>query len=123
MPSRLNKRLLRPINASIEKRLQLKPLNTGLVVDGVWAVRADTVNFFIAETEDGLACFDTGYRRFLIREELRKLGINRLDVRYVFLTHADIDHTRGLSLFPNAEVYLSHDEKQMIHGIRRYEAP
>jgi glyoxylase-like metal-dependent hydrolase (beta-lactamase superfamily II) len=118
MPSRLNKRLLRPINASIEKRLQLKPLNTGLVVDGVWAVRADTVNFFIAETEDGLACFDTGYRRFLIREELRKLGINRLDVRYVFLTHADIDHTRGLSLFPNAEVYLSHDEKQMITGFR-----
>jgi glyoxylase-like metal-dependent hydrolase (beta-lactamase superfamily II) len=118
MEPRFNKRLMRPVSASIERRLRLKPLKTGRVPEGVWAVRTDTVNFFIAETGAGLVCFDTGYRRALILEELRKLDLNRLDVASVFLTHADIDHTRGLRLFPNAEVYLSRDEKQMVTGLR-----
>ncbi len=118
MPTRLNKRLLKPINASIEKRLRLNPLETGRITDGVWAVRADAVNFFIIESGDDLICFDTGYRRYLIREELAKINIDRLAVTHVFLTHADVDHTRGLCLFPKAEVYLSRDEKQMITGVR-----
>jgi len=30
------------------------------------------------------------------------------------LTHSDFDHAGGLSLFENAEIYLSRDEEQMI---------
>jgi glyoxylase-like metal-dependent hydrolase (beta-lactamase superfamily II) len=32
------------------------------------------------------------------------------------LTHGDVDHTGGLELFPNAQVYLSKNEEQMIDG-------
>ncbi len=118
MPFRLNRRILAPINTSLERRLWLRPLATGRILEDVWAVQTDNVNFFLIDTGDGLACFDAGYRRVLIREELQKIGVNRLDVSHVFLTHADIDHTRGLSVFPNAKVYLSHEEKQMITGRR-----
>ncbi len=118
MLSRFNKRFITPLNSSLGRRYQLKPLETGRITENVWAVKTDTVNFFIVDTGDGLACFDAGYRRMLIRDELKKLGFDRESVSYVFLTHADIDHTRGVSLFTNADVYLSRDEKQLLTGLR-----
>ena len=111
MVPRINKHIINPINASLERKLQLRPINTGSVTEDVWAVRADMVNFFLVRTGDGFVCFDAGYRRVLIREELKKIDIDPLDVSHVFLTHADVDHTRGVSLFPNAEVFISRHEK------------
>jgi glyoxylase-like metal-dependent hydrolase (beta-lactamase superfamily II) len=37
-------------------------------------------------------------------------------VAAVFLTHADSDHTGGLPVFANADVYLPSEEEQMING-------
>jgi glyoxylase-like metal-dependent hydrolase (beta-lactamase superfamily II) len=37
-------------------------------------------------------------------------------VTHLFLTHADTDHTGGIDLFANAQIYLSRDEEQMIDG-------
>jgi glyoxylase-like metal-dependent hydrolase (beta-lactamase superfamily II) len=38
------------------------------------------------------------------------------DVKWIFLTHSDYDHVGGLSLFPNAEIYMSKDEIPLING-------
>lgn len=116
--NRPGKRLMDKINASIIRNIILLPVDTGPVTDEVAAVRTDTANFFIYRSEGYAVCFDTGYRRGLIREELSKLGIAPSEVTHVFLTHADIDHVRGVGLFRNAEVYLSHIEKQLLQGIR-----
>ena len=42
------------------------------------------------------------------------IGIDQHQITHVFLTHSDFDHAGGLSLFENAEIYLSRDEEQMI---------
>ena len=47
---------------------------------------------------------------------MNALNINPKNVRFVLLTHTDNDHVGGLSLFPNATVYLSKEEEQMING-------
>ncbi len=51
-----------------------------------------------------------------MQKELKRLPIAPASVTHLFLTHTDMDHAGGLALFPNAHVYLSEDEKQMIDG-------
>ena len=122
MMSRLNKHIISPLSASLGRKMQLRPLKTGRITPDVWAVRADMVNFFVVRTGDGFACFDAGYRRVMLKEELKKINIDRLAVSHVFLTHADVDHTRGVSLFPNAEVFISRHEKHRFTETARFEA-
>lgn len=52
------------------------------------------------------------------RKELRCLEVDPDNVTHVFLSHADIDHSAGLRVFRNADVFLSADEEQMIRGAR-----
>jgi len=49
------------------------------------------------------------------KKEFYRLGFDPGNVKYVFLTHADPDHTDGLNLFKNAELYVSADEEQMVN--------
>jgi len=44
------------------------------------------------------------------------LGIDPKSFTHLFLTHTDYDHTGGVTLFENAQIYLSVDEEQMITG-------
>jgi glyoxylase-like metal-dependent hydrolase (beta-lactamase superfamily II) len=114
----LHRLLFDTINSSIERRLTLDPIGTGKVSENLFAVRTETVNFYVYRSGEAILCFDTGYRRWLIREELRQLGIEPDMVTHVFLTHADIDHSQGLRVFKNAELYLSCREERMFKGIR-----
>jgi glyoxylase-like metal-dependent hydrolase (beta-lactamase superfamily II) len=51
-----------------------------------------------------------------IEKGLQTLQINPLKVVAVMLTHTDGDHVAALKLFPDATVYLSKEEEQMING-------
>ena len=51
-----------------------------------------------------------------IKQEMEKMGIDVNKVKGVFLTHTDYDHVASITLFPNAVIYMSKQEEQMIDG-------
>jgi glyoxylase-like metal-dependent hydrolase (beta-lactamase superfamily II) len=92
------------------------PTDTGPVAEHVYAVRVRDVNMFIYVDGEYAAAIDTAYAGGTLPEELKRLPIAPESVTHVFLTHADVDHVGGLDVFPNARVYLSRDEEQMVDG-------
>jgi hydroxyacylglutathione hydrolase len=109
------------VNAVFPKLWKLRrgfwyPVATGQVAENVYAVRVGDVNMFIYTDGDQAIAVDAAYSGDALREELQRLPINPQSVTHLFLTHGDVDHTGGLDLFPNAQVYLSRDEEQMVNG-------
>jgi glyoxylase-like metal-dependent hydrolase (beta-lactamase superfamily II) len=55
--------------------------------------------------------------------QLAKCGISPAEVTDIVLTHGDPDHAGGLADFPDAQIHVSHEEKQNIgSGNQRYSA-
>ena len=79
-------------------------------------VKGEINDVYLLETDDGYIAIDTGMEKDTIAAGLDELSIQNADIKYVLLTHADFDHVGGLGLFPDAEVYISEDEVQMIDG-------
>ncbi len=86
----------------------------GKISDNLCEIKTLVVSMFLYKTNDFLICFDTGFNEGRIKKEFEKLDLDPKDVKYVFLTHSDADHTGGLNLFTHAKIYLSVDEEQMI---------
>ena len=59
---------------------------------------------------------DAGLNMKNIENSLKEENINTNDVKWIFLTHSDGDHVAGLSLFPNATIYMSKEELSLING-------
>ncbi|MDM7925713.1 MAG: MBL fold metallo-hydrolase [bacterium] len=91
-------------------------IETSEVVPDVFAVRERYVNLFLVRGPSGVIAFDAGINPDSVRNQMKKLGLDPVDVRAVFLTHGDADHAGGLAAFPNAAVYLGDQEEQMIDG-------
>jgi glyoxylase-like metal-dependent hydrolase (beta-lactamase superfamily II) len=98
---------------------------------------------FVIEHPEGLIVVDTGetarvaepgyfpwwhpYFRFAVREwvqpeeeigpQMRALGFDPQDVRWVLLTHLHTDHAGGLAHFPNAEHLLARREYDNAIGV------
>jgi hydroxyacylglutathione hydrolase len=92
------------------------PVDTGQVAEHVYAVRVRDVNMFIYADGEHAIAIDAAYAGDALFEELKRLPIAQESVTHLFLTHADVDHAGGLDAFPNAQIYLSQDEEQMIDG-------
>lgn len=92
------------------------PVDTGQVAEKVYAVRVRDANLFIVADGEGAIAFDAAYGGDALQGELARLPIKPEAVSHLFLTHTDVDHTGGLDCFPNAQIYLSEDEEQMIDG-------
>lgn len=60
-------------------------------------------------------CVDAGLNVKKVKQEFEKSGLNTGDVEAVFLTHSDRDHAGGISAFPDAKVFMSFEEDQMIY--------
>jgi hydroxyacylglutathione hydrolase len=92
------------------------PVDTGQVMEHVYAIRVRDVNMFIYADGEYAIAADAAYAGRARFEELERLPIARKSVTHLFLTHADVDHTGGLDAFPDAQTYLSRDEEQMVDG-------
>lgn len=95
---------------------QMKPVETGRITDRVSAIKDSFVNLYLVKGVTRYIAFDAGNGPGAVSNGLKNLGINPADVAAVFLTHADADHTGGLAVFENADVYLPTQEEQMIDG-------
>lgn len=97
--------------------LAMKPLETGAIQGtDVIAVKDNINNLYFMETEEGYLLIDAGTNLEKVSDSMDQLGIVPENVRYILLTHSDYDHVGALPLFPNAQIYMSEDETQMLDG-------
>lgn len=92
------------------------PTATHKITENLYVVRCIYVNFYVFKSENNFILFDTGMSPLIAKRGLKKLGIETDMVTHIFLTHTDLDHAGGLLTFPQAKVYLSTAEEQMING-------
>ncbi len=110
---------------------------------GGWAKDTLPVNFFLIEHESGLCLFDAGqsaraarpgyisrwhpYLRLARFEltaddepaaQLRALGHDPADVRWVVLSHLHTDHVGGLEPFAGAEILVARSEWERFRGLK-----
>lgn len=95
---------------------KMTPAETMKAAGDVYCVRDGFVNFFLVKKGDAYAVFDAGNDGAVISGELKKLGVDPRMVTAVFLTHTDSDHRAAAALFPNAAVFISREEEQMVNG-------
>jgi len=92
------------------------PRDTGEIGDGLFAVRDDTVNVYVARSGDGYILFDAGAKADAVMAGLESVGVAPENIVAVFLTHTDFDHVAAVGKFPNATVYISESEADMVNG-------
>ncbi|TAL32927.1 MAG: MBL fold metallo-hydrolase [Spirochaetes bacterium] len=95
---------------------KMSPLPTGIVAEGVYAVKDDYVNLFVIKKGDSIVVVDGAIDAGVVSAELAKLKIDPAQVRAVFLTHTDNDHVAAVGLFPRAKVYIGTEEEQLLDG-------
>jgi glyoxylase-like metal-dependent hydrolase (beta-lactamase superfamily II) len=95
---------------------RMTPLETREVISGILALANGHVNSYLIKYDGGYIAIDAGIKPGNMSRELNKLRIAPVDISHVLLTHTDMDHAGGLSVFPDAAVYLPKKEEQMING-------
>jgi hydroxyacylglutathione hydrolase len=111
----------REVNAVFPRLWKLRsafwyPASTGQVAEHVYAITAGDASMFIYADGERAIAVDAGYGGPALQKELQRIPVDPAAVTHLFLTHGDVDHTGGLDLFPNAQVYLAKDEAQMVDG-------
>ena len=98
----------------------LNPIPTGNIVDGVFAVGDDGVNMYLIQSDSGYIAIDAGQSSDAMMAGIEKLAIDPANIRTILLTHTDYDHIATIPKLPQATVYISDAEEQLINGkIRR----
>jgi hydroxyacylglutathione hydrolase len=95
---------------------KMTPVETAQITDDVYAIKDNFVNMYLVRDGDDFLAIDAGIRKSDIKDELKKLDIDRDRIKAVLLTHSDADHAGGISLFDKAEIYMSKNEEQLING-------
>jgi len=98
---------------------RLSPVPTGLIVDGIYALRDKHVNMYLILRQGAYVAIDAGNSIEGVEEGLKELNIEKGRVVTVFLTHSDRDHTAGLEVFRTAKVFLPKDEEPLATGRTR----
>ena len=95
----------------------MHPLDSGKI-DGtdIIAVKNRSNNLFFIPLDEDWIVIDAGSDAKSVKQEMEKMRIDGNKVKGVFLTHTDYDHVASITLFPNAVIYMSRQEEQMIDG-------
>jgi len=85
------------------------------IFDNVAYVGVDWVAAYVIRTSEGLILIDSLYGKWvpLLERNLRTLGLNPADVKYVLTTHGHFDHAGGAAMFQKkygAKVVMSADD-------------
>lgn len=91
---------------------------TKQITDGIYSIYNKNSNAYLIKADSDYILIDAGDDADLFSKELARLNIDRGRIKAIFLTHTDNDHVAAVKLFPDAAVYISADEKQMIDGSR-----
>lgn len=95
---------------------KMNPAETSKIIENIFVVKDSFTNMYLIKDSLNYIAVDAGNDLEVISEELEKLNINPEMVSAVLLTHSDGDHVAAVSLFKNAEIYLSKQEEQLING-------
>ena len=101
------------VNSEIKK---MHSTSTQKITESIYCVNEVFVNTFFIKSNNYYIAIDAGNDPESLKKQMDTLNIDPKNVRFVLLTHTDRDHVGGLSLFPNATIYLSKEEVQMIDG-------
>ncbi len=71
----------------------------------------------ISLPEDHDVGVSVGMRKQSFEETLHQAGYSLTDVTKIILTHHNMDHVGAISLFPNAEIYISEIDKKRLQNI------
>lgn len=83
----------------------MRPLPTGRVVDKIFAVNNDFVNWFLVEGDSGFVAIDGGANNDKSLSELSALGIQLSNIKNIVITHDHPDHIGILELLKDIPVY------------------
>ena len=89
----------------------MSPPPTGKVTENIISIKTIFVSSYIYMRDSDMILIDAGMSKRALKKQLKKLDINPRDISDVFLTHGDIDHRGGLSLFKTANIYFGEDTK------------
>ncbi len=82
----------------------------------VYSVKNQGVNFYLFQEGNDIIAVDTGNNNEKTLQELKLINIDPKQVKAIFFTHSDYDHTGGIKFFPNAKIYVGEAEEQMLLG-------
>jgi len=101
----------------ISPLLAMRPVPTGRIAGtDIYAVRSSICNVYLIKTGAGFIMIDGGAGADAAESALK--GIGGIDeIKWIFLTHSDSDHTAGLSRFSSAVIHMAADEFPLINGI------
>jgi hydroxyacylglutathione hydrolase len=86
------------------------------IFDNVWRIGFGFVSMYAFKSGEDAVLIDTGFGSRAMRKGLEECGIMPGEIKAIFLTHTDMDHTGGIRALPQARLYISKDEEQMING-------
>lgn len=109
--------------ANIYPMMTMTPAETGKVfASEIYAIKNKINSVYLIKGNDGYMLIDAGTDADGIANSLTELSIDPSEITTIFLTHSDFDHVASLSLFPQAQVFISEDEIQMLDGTTKRNA-
>ena len=88
----------------------------------IYFVGTKPASTHIIDTGEGLIMIDPGYQHslYLVLENMRKLGLDPMDIKYIVHTHGHIDHcgaTRALVEMTGAKTFIGEPDKDYVNGV------
>lgn len=88
--------------------MRCKPFH---VVGSIYFLGNNYVSSYLIDTGDGLVLIDTAFQEtaYLLFDNIRALGFNPADIRYLFLSHGHVDHCGAARLvqeYCGCRIYL-----------------
>lgn len=88
----------------------------------IYFVGTKPASTHIIDTGDGLIMLDSGYQHslYLVLENMRKVGLDPMDIKYIVHTHGHIDHcgaTQALVKLTGAKTFLGEPDRDYVNGV------